>query len=236
MERPEAMPPHDKNRSERDKLRELDFKGKLEYIWEYYKLIIIGAVIALVIIGSLVNTYYFNPQPATALFIAWNAGYIFDEEINALTDALEERLIEEGENSRVIVSHFSTSYDEAPVMMANAERLVAMLAAGSIDVFIVGRELLQDYSYGEYLLPMEGLLAELKSNHPAVYGRIEERFTYALYGQEEGNVTEYIMGVSLAESPLFSGIGFYQQELYFAVAASTRNYENVINALIVFFE
>jgi len=223
-------------RREIEKLREMTFKKKLEYIWEYYKLYIIGLVIFAVLLGTLINTLL-NPAPDTALFVAWNAGFVQDEQLEVLSDFLNEQIVDESKNEEVIVSLFLTGDGGDPTFtMANTQRLVAMLAAGVLDILIIDAQMLEEKSYVGFIKPLDDVLAEAKRMNPSVYSRIEENITYAIYETGEDEYIEKMMGINITKSPLLKRLGFFEQELYFSIAASTGQFKNIVKALILLFE
>jgi len=236
MELPAGAPLKDKIQAERNKLREMTFKKKLEYIWDYYKFPIIGFFVVLIFIGSLLNIRYFNPPPGTALFVAWSAGFATEEQLDDLKNILGERIIDEAENEEVSISLFLESEVNPAFSSANAQRLVAMVAAGEIDVFITDKQLLEEFSENGILMPLDHMLAEIKERNPTVHSRIEENITYALYRAENGSTTERITGIQIGSSPLLTELDFFEQELFFCISVTSGKHENNILALITLFE
>jgi len=236
METPVGAPFKEKLRIEITKLREMTLKEKLEYIWEYYKFFIIGVLIVLLITGSLLNMWLFNPTPGTALFISWNSGFATDEQFEDLKEALEERLIEDKKYEEVVISHFLTSAVDPLVEVASTQRIVAMMATGAIDIFILDFKLLEEKTKSGFIRPMEKILAEVKAINPQVFETIEKNITYVMYENDEENASMRLMGISIGGSPLFSKVGIIEQELYFSLAMTTENTEIIIKTLIALFE
>jgi len=236
METPVNAPFKEKVKIEIAKLRKMDFKTKMGYIWEYYKLLLIGLVIFLIIIGSLINTWFINPPPDTALFISWNTGFIFDEHVNELTDTLNDRLIDEKENATVVISPMIGGDADPTLAMANTQRLVAMVAAGQIDIFILDSATLEEYAQNGFIKPLDTVLAEVRSIDPGAYGRIEENLAYAMHESEEGVLSNRIMGVDISNNPLLTDPVFLDQEFILCLSVTAANVTNVAKTLIVFFE
>ena len=236
METPVNAPFKEKVRLEIVKLREMSFKEKLEHIWEYYKLYLIGLVIFLVIIGSLINAWFINPQPKTALFLSWNTGYILHEQLSELSEALTIRLVDEKENEVITTTQILTSTDDPTINMASQQRMIAMVAAGEIDVFIIDSTMLVEYASNGLIVPMESMLAEIRAIEPIVYDRIEERIIYTRYESEEGKIEEAIVGVKIENCPLLAVLDVNEKDLIFSICATSKRTENVKAALITFFE
>ena len=235
METPVNAPVKERYRIEIAKLRQMTFKNKVEYIWEYYKVPIIIFGVLLALIGSLINTIFINPPPKITLAISWNAGYVFEEQLEVLSNVMNEQIIDESKNERVDVLHLFFTDDDPMISMANIQRLAAMVAAGQIDIFIVNSLLLEDYSINGYLQPMDEVLSKVRVLDPEVYSRIEERLTSALFESEDRNVTERIMGIDLSDSPLLSELGFFEQERFLSISITAGNIENAARAIIAFF-
>jgi len=236
METPVNAPFKEKVRLEIVKLREMGFKEKLEHIWEYYKFFLLGIVIFLVITGSLINAWLINPQPKTALLLSWNTGFVLHEQLDELSGTLTNRLVDEKVNEAVSTTQMLTSTDDPTINMASQQRMIAMVAAGEIDVFILDSAMLVDYADNGLIVSIESMLDEISSIDQEVYDRIKERVVYARFGSEEGQVEEAIMGVCIEACPLLKDLDFYEKDLIFSLCATSKRLENVKAALIAFFE
>jgi len=236
METPVNAPLKEKFRLEIAKLRDMTFKSKLEYLWEYYKIHFIALIIFLFIVGSLINTLLINPNPEDALFISWNAGFAYDEQLEELSEALKEQIVEDAANETVTINRIFMNDDDPQIVMASLSQLVAMVSAGVIDVFILDASLIEEYSQSTIIQPMEGLLASIESTDPAIYERIMEEAKYAMYRSEDDSIEERLMGIRITSSPLLSDLGFFEQELFFSTSITAGNLENTTFALVAFFE
>jgi hypothetical protein len=236
METPENKPLKDSDRKERDKLREMNFKEKLDHIWEYYKFFIIGFVAAVAVIWSLLYTIVINPSPDPALFISWHAGFALDEQIDDLKEFLESHLVAEDVNEEVVISVFFFDENNPETLMMGHQRTAAMIAAGLIDLFTLDDVMMELYSNSGFLLPLEGILAEISTRNPEVYTRINDYIVYASCEVEEEVFEERIVAITIGRNPLFLRLGFFEQEMYLSVSASSGNIEAVIETIILFFE
>lgn len=219
----------DRSRGELEKLREMTLKEKLEYIWEYYSYYIVGITVAVILIISLVRTCYLSPD--IGLTIAWDGIYIESEQIDALTDELGARLFEDGDNKIVESTYFFAAPDDAQVMMAYYDRLIAMIASGSIDIFMLDWDTLEAYSILEYVQPLDEILSELRKQDPGAYERIAEITVAATYGPEE-TASEQTVGIRITDSALLGGadINLYT-DVYLCVSISATNLYNTLLAI-----
>ena len=230
-----GMPIKEKLRLELNKLQKLTVREKVEYVWDYYKFYIIGFILALLLIIGLLNIWFINPAPDTALFISWNSGVATEEQLDELKDVLEALLIDDSENKEVIISYILSNSADPTFEMANLQRLVAMVSAGVIDIFIIDAQTLGQKAAGGFLSPLESILDDIQLINPEVYGIIEENTTYELFEHTHDVFSERIMGIEISSSPLLAKLGFNNQKLYLAVSATSNNTENTVKTLMALF-
>jgi hypothetical protein len=199
----------EKARAEGEKLKPMRFREKLDYIWEYYKIQIIIAVVVLIFIGTGVYNTWINPPKAVVLSLAWLAGYEHTENLDALSARLIEILTDDPERQTVEIAMFAdTGNPEYDVAMQ--QRFIAMLAARDIDIIIATREDVQILAEAE-------IAADL-SEFPI------ERDAMVYY--------EYGDGSRLAAAALVAGYNgifetSYADDLYAVVPGNARNTEAV---------
>jgi len=235
METPVNAPFGEKIKLEFLKLREMTFKKKCEYIWDYYKLFIIGVVIVLILIGSTIYTRVINPPPETILSITFNGGLITAEQLDDMTAALEEKLIAEDEHKTISVIQALIDPSDPNVAVMNDTRTMAMVVAGHIDLFILSRAVMETYSNNGFIQPVDLWLEEIKTLNPIVYQDVLENIVRVTYTISDGVLTEDIMGINVRYSPLFEKLGLFGQDLFFCFPVNSGNLY-AVKALITFFE
>jgi len=236
METPVHAPLRVKFRIEITKLRKMSFKEKAEYIWEYYRAFLIGTAIFLILTGSLINTWFINPPPRTALLIEWSADFVLNEQLDALTDTLTEQLVDESANEVVSASLFFETPDDPQMLMAMMSRRMAMISAGELDVFIQNFEQFEDAALNGVIMPLEDVLPMIQSRYPSVFEAVEDRLVYALYDPFEDGGQKLIMGVEVGNSPLLQELGFHERELMFSIVTNSNRLDNVLHALVLLLE
>ena len=236
METPVYEPFHVQVRMEIAKLRQMGFKAKLEYIWEYYKLLLAGIVVFFFIVGSILNAWVFNPNPQTALFIQWSSDFMPHEELDFFADLLTEHLVEDGVNETVIATMFFDNPDDPQMMMAMVTQRMAMLAAGELDIFVQNAEQLATTAEQGMIMPIDDLLVEIRENHPMILSSVEERVIYSLYDPSDDGGEIRAMGIDISDSPLLENMGFLVNERIFSIVTTTGRLENAASALALFFE
>jgi len=238
MENTKSMvnaPLKEKYHNEKAKLKQMTFKEKVAYIWEYYKYIIIGFAVAILIIASLLNSFI-NPKPTHVLYIMWNSGFVTMEQTDNLASVLERQLVEDGNNEDVVVSHFPFNISDAQSMVVEVQRTAAMIAARMIDMFVVNTDLFEFYTASGYFMPLESVLEDIRERNPAVYSRIEEHLVYGRFQVDETSQEERVLGIHIGKSPLLMRLGFVEQNIFICVALNTDRIDNVIEAIILLFE
>jgi len=226
----------EKFRIEKRKIKEMPFKKKVEYIWEYYKFHLIVIILILAIAGGIINSVFINPRPQITLFVAWSTGFITDEQTSDLTEKMNERIIEPKANETVEINMFFPTADDPSMDAAQIQRLAAMLSAGMIDVFILDFEMLEGYASFGYLEPMESFLNDIRRINPTVYNRIAENTVTVEYTTFEGVTYKNIMGVDISNSRLLNELGFFDFDRIFSLAISASFPGNAAEALILLFE
>jgi len=125
---------HQHIREEIAKLRAMNFTDKRQYIWEYYKLHIIGLAVAIITIGVFVNTMILNPTPRDYLYIAWLGPPITIETLNDLSEALQP-LVPEDLHEVVSINSYAASPN--PMMTtAVQQRFATMVHIGGMDAIL----------------------------------------------------------------------------------------------------
>ena len=208
----------EKLHDERVKLKSLKGKELWEYIWEYYKVLIFGTLIFLVVLGSIINSIL-NPPPTAALSIAWLYGPQLTEFFDELEHEITYGLDLDTDKERVeLFQMFIT--DDPQMNMAMQSRFAAMLAVGELDVMIGTREDIKIYAYQEALLELSRW-----------FSGNEEGF---LWTERMDGVTG-LFGISLqnsiiSEHPLFFAHPDYPIP-YFGVFITTGREENIRKAI-----
>jgi len=225
----------DNTRSEREKLRDMIFGEKIAYIWDYYRYYIIGGVFAIILITSVI--YQYSTRPNVGLFVAWSAGFLEHEEVESLSAALEEHIFEANSNETADISFFFTNDDDPSYSIQYYNRLMAMLTAGTIDIFIVDMSTLLFYSSSEFIWPLDIVLNDIKASSPELYEVISKETVSTMFGSDDGDKTLEITAIRITDSPLMNKLGFVMEnDAFFCMAISTQRIDRVAPALKMFFE
>jgi len=214
------------------KLREMNFRDKRQYIWEYYKLHLFALLILAFIAGSIINAII-NPSKDEYLYIAWIGIPVHPHTLAEMRESLSI-IVENPERQEVWISDYSMT-DNPQINMAMQTRFVGMLRLGGLDVFMTNREGMEELVSEGFVKPIQGVLSAMAINHPAMYRDMGERLFTIYHDIPEAHIFgTNIMAISLAGSPFAEYYGIDSNDLYIAMVAGTSRYEAIAKALEVF--
>jgi len=214
-------------RKESRKLKDMPLKDKLWYIWEYYKLHIAGALIAVLVL-SVIATSIYNITIHPGLYcIVINS---------RSSQPLDTRILEEdfhdlmgfGKKEPVYVeSMFLTFGDNATqYTYASMAKLSALVASRVLDILI------GDQAAMEHYISLHGL-ADLSKLLPAdILSAVEDRLSYAAndQGQREAVFVD-ISGTWLAET-----IHLSQEASNLAIVSNSTRTDHAISLIRYIFD
>jgi hypothetical protein len=148
-------------KTNKEKYRELSKKQKKEYIWEYYKYHIVGIVSLLLIIGSLINTWFINPPAKAAVSITFMNKYINTDETDEIKNELVKLIItEEDHNKDVFINNYflTDNIENADLDMASNTKFMANISAKELDVIILNKEKFENLSAIGTFLELDKLM------------------------------------------------------------------------------
>lgn len=123
--------------------KEMTFNEKREHIWEYYKVHIIATVIALFVIGSMLNLYVFNPPPDIILDMSFRVPqYDYDDtHKDALVATLTEAVVNTPKTEAVQVELLQTDGGIDPsVTMAVEAKFMGKAEVGQLDLIVTDKD------------------------------------------------------------------------------------------------
>lgn len=205
----------DKLLEEKKKLKEMTFKGKFEYIWEYYKLHMIGTLIFILFAGSIGNSIYMNIKYEDILTCAIINNPISEEHRDYMPLGFAEYygLDEESETLLFDDSFYIDLDTHSESVMASTQKYAAMVAAKSIDTTIADLSFFENHAD-------EGTFYDLSTLLPEdLYAQVEEYIYYAK--DEEGN--EKPFGLNLSSSHFVKGAGLYLNPPILSVVINSQH-------------
>ena len=198
----------EKRQNELKKLKSMTFKQKAAYIWEYYKGVSAGIIIACVIISIGVQMFQ-NSQLKSLLSIAVvDSNYNHDEQVEALQN---DFLAYAGTGDKHEVVDVDTSLISGDDYNAVVKMTVVM-GAGTADMMFCGEETYKKYKQQEAFLSWKEVLGD-------DYSKYEEYMT------DDGRL-------DLEKCPNWEKYNMvYYSPVYAVVMSSSKNLENCIKFL-----
>jgi len=218
------------------KLREMSFREKRQYIWEYYKLHFLFIGIFGYVFWGLLNVWVINPNPQNYFYIAWLGPPIQMEYLENLSHSLEE--IVENPNRQIVQV---TSYSASPLPeenMAIQVRFIAMLQLQELDMFLTQRGGVSEIAAEGFIRPIHGFMDYLADAGSPLYETLSERLLDVTFSHwDDDNLSDITdtMAFSLAESPLLASVGIDTSDLYASIVVNSERYREMAQALEVFF-
>ena len=214
------------------KLKEMSFKDKFWYIWEYYKFPIIGVIIAVFLVGSIGSAMYNNRFDTALSCAVLNSRYDSD----ALT---VDQYFNEGfrafigldENTKIDVDYsMSPTFDESAMneySYAELAKLTAMISSKGLDVMI-GRPDVIDH-YGE----MDGFLNLEEALPPDLYEQVKD-YLYPVTNAETGQ--ESFCGLRLEYTSFGEKTGLILDNPVLTVMSNSPHTDTAIQLIRYIFE
>ncbi len=165
----------------------MTWKQKLDHIWEYYRLPIIGIAIGLFVVGSIINTVFINPPKKPYVYLAFVGTYIPDVKLSEFAASLGETLDFDKETLQVDHANFFSVENDPQTNMAMSQKLYAMLAARELDVLICTKAETQGFIEAEFIGKLDQFLSpeELKEYEDLIVYGEQDKLPYAFRLENE---------------------------------------------------
>ncbi|MBR4719932.1 MAG: hypothetical protein IKP31_06805 [Lachnospiraceae bacterium] len=179
----------DEINQETKKLKDMPPKKKAEYIWEYYKFHIIGTIAAIIFICVFIRDWRENKKPVFLDMIVINSDIAYTDDNPLRDDFIKYAGIDmDMYNLSIDTSFVISDSGMDQLSLANSEKLMAMFAAGTIDLLLGPDDLINEYGAMNAYKNMDEVFtpeikAQLEKNGYEVY--------YATVYEEDENGNLY---------------------------------------------
>lgn len=213
-------------KQEREKLAALSLRQKLRYIWDYYKLWLIGLAAVMLVAGYLVH-HYSNVKKETDIYVAF-VGTM--EDIGQDSRFWQGYVEEAGVDAKTVNVTFDTEnyFDmTAGSVVGNHyyEKVVVLSDGGTLDAIVMEPEHLA-------LFGASGRLLDLRDERvAALLDRYADRVITVPYIEENGTVSEVPAGIDLTGSRLIE-----QEQAYTSCALGISANASHLDAVERFLE
>lgn len=182
------------------KFSELTRLEKRQYIWEYYKLHIIGSLLAIYLIGAGLNHYVINP-PATITFdVTILTRQINETMKNQLNDYVVDLAYNPEKNETGGVEHLAIAQDQNPQMMqAMVTKVAAKSSLNDFDVLLIGPHMYDQFASEGVFYSLDQVFTEEESKLYADYLQESDQGQWVL----EVSDLAYFQELTLEEAPLY---------------------------------
>jgi len=212
-------------RIELDKLKQMNFKEKREYLWEYYRIHLFITLAVLLFTYAVIDAVVLNPYIPPYLGVAVYGPFVsqdfVDETQQQLTDAIMPEEIRLAQTEKIYVTNFF--FDEAQgssMNVAMSERFAAMCMTNEIDIIIASKDDTITFAENEFLLDLSTVVG-------INYEGQEDK---KLYQTNEAGVS-YLAAIALDKSRLFANEFIGETEFYISVIISTLKQEQAARAI-----
>ena len=193
----------------RKKFRSLDTRGKLQFIWDYYRYHILGAVIAIIFIYSLIP----KGQPPQLTVLMANTSRMTTNDQECFEPFLEQQGVEVFENC-IYCAKFNLQDREGEGYYDEFASLSAHVSAGG-DLFFATDPGFSDLARQRVLVNLLDILPQ------SILEPYEDRLYY--YLDEESGET-FPCAILLSGEPWLEETGYYE-ECYFGVLKNAKHPE-----------
>lgn len=206
-------------KEERERLKGLSFKKKLEYIWDYYKMELGILLVVLVIIGLSVQVMKGSGKTTVLSAALINVEKVSGGETlefsREFSDDLE--LDEKKEDISFDDSYVMNMQSDDIMTTACQTKLIAAIQAETLDVMLMPEDVYQHYlKAGAYLNLEEVLGKDFLNQYPEL----------VCTGREEGGREDHVYGLKFEENEKLEAL-YGKRTVYFAVASGSKNGEYV---------
>jgi hypothetical protein len=194
------------------------FREKLDYIWTYYKIHILGTLILIFFVGSYISAQL-NRQDVYCN-ITYVGNTINVEELTPVKNKLNDILLHNNKKSVINFESIFTD-DKSTAGLAMTQKLQVSIAANQIDIAIVNKEFLEQNFSSEMFLNLESLneFSTLPlSNHE-------------LTKKTDSTGTNGTYGISVKNLKLLNDIHFANDDNILVVISNTEHNDAVVNVL-----
>ena len=127
--------------------KKMNTREKADYLWSYYKWYLIGAILAVVIVCTLIRDISYGSKPSYINAVIMNADPSFDPADRLVPDLMDFAGVDP-KKYRINIDtsmYISEAPETAQITMGSEQKLAALYAAGEIDVMIAPESVFEHY-------------------------------------------------------------------------------------------
>lgn len=191
----------------------MNTKERSQYIWDYYKLPILGIPLAALLLIFIITSFSTDSEPDFSLYLINHS--VTEENRKALETSLCETLCPDADASPVYVDATLTITPSSPDYESQMSFTTA-IAGHTIDVMIADGEFLTYYAEKDAFCDLSALLPE------ELYAQLTP---YLLYAEDADGIS-HAYGLDVSDCPLLAELGLKAPVL--TVAKGTEHVDMVL--------
>jgi len=195
--------------------KNMSFKEKAAYAWEYYRIHIIAVLAGLAVLYSFLDMYILNPAPKDYINFVFSDIFVAYDDLEILRDDFNKKLIPEDVNESCVFDAFYESTDPQ-VAMAMQTKFFASIQTNSLDIMM-----LTEGRFNEY----DGEIEWVSFSDYFSENEINERFENII--ESDGKIT----GVSIINSKVLDSLEFDYKNKILVILDTGKPKENFENFL-----
>lgn len=213
---------------EKEKLKNMSLREKIDYIWTYYKAQIIIAALLVVFIVSLARFFLFENQECVLYSMAINSDALQSDDTlpGVFTDFMAEKGFDPKEYKADYHAGLTVALDEngeaADLQIFSV--VATLLMSGTVDHIMTDEDVVVMLGEIGYILPVEEYLPREKIAAYDKEGKI-------IYGTHPDTGEKTAFGISLGESERLNKEGLFSFPPVFAMIHGAPHMENAIDFL-----
>ena len=197
--------------------KELSFKKKVGFIWDYYKYQILLALLCIVFFVSQINNVLTHKEPLMSIIMVNLYNTESEECPKGFSVFLDQYEYESYDGAIELIDqiHITDNVNKTADVQ-NLQFLLTMLIAENPEVYLGPRDLLQNYA-------SHGYFADISAIVPDQY--IEEYQDRLIYAEIEDTEERILVGVSLEGNKWLKDNHYEYEECYFGVPSTVDNFQ-----------
>ena len=206
-------------KEEKKKLKGMPLKDKIWYIWEYYKIPIIGTIVGVLMAVSIGHTVYMNRFETALSSVILKASYNFSDP-SAVDDYFNVGFRDYmglDENTKITIDYsMSLNFEEEmsdPYAYAEMAKITALVAAKDLDVIIAPADVMEHYAVMDSFLRLDQVLPE------DLYSQVEDMI-YTAAVTETGE--EVQCGIRLSETDFMEDTGLTIEDPILGIVSNSN--------------
>lgn len=211
--------------TEKEKLKDMSFREKLSYLWEYYKIHALVTIGIIAIISYIIHSIV-TPNVVTQFYAAF-----IDSSVDA--DVLENYRTDFSDylqlDPKTESIDFNTSFyfgSDAQYAMNMKQALVTYVAAQEVDVIIAPESQFADYAYYGYF---DKVSDQLPTD---IYSNLTD---YFYMSEVEGSSGQNAYGIYLTETELFKPYTDASDPYVLGIITNSKHKDNTIEFIRTLF-